>query len=230
VDPSAMVLPFSTPWLVITLCALIAINYKLLHNKLYFMVDCAFMAFLGSLIIAKASVAYSSYTAKIVLDIILLMLCFATMRILLRRELYDIFRKTLSFRRRMLALACVIFLAITWLIILQSPRPFVLPNLTATKSNLKNMGTALEMYSTDHKGAYPATLDELTPNYLKTIPLTNIELSDSEKEYYEKKYNLDFSYTYEVDNNAKAYTISCQPVQFSSGPLIYTSREGLMEH
>lgn len=42
--------------------------------------------------------------------------------------------------------------------------------LTACKSNLKNIGTAFEMYSTDYSGMYPKNLDLLTPNYLKSIP------------------------------------------------------------
>jgi prepilin-type N-terminal cleavage/methylation domain-containing protein len=42
--------------------------------------------------------------------------------------------------------------------------------LTACKSNLKNIGTALEMYSTDWSGKYPSSTTLLTPNYLKTIP------------------------------------------------------------
>ena len=44
--------------------------------------------------------------------------------------------------------------------------------LTACKSNLKNIGTAMEMYSTDWSGKYPSgtTMPLLTPNYLKTIP------------------------------------------------------------
>jgi hypothetical protein len=42
--------------------------------------------------------------------------------------------------------------------------------LTACKSNLKNMGTAMEMYSTDYSGKYPTDISLLTPNYLKTIP------------------------------------------------------------
>lgn len=42
--------------------------------------------------------------------------------------------------------------------------------LTACKSNLKNIGTALEMYSTDWSGKYPTSLDVLTPKYLKLIP------------------------------------------------------------
>ena len=41
---------------------------------------------------------------------------------------------------------------------------------TVCRSNLKNIGTAFEMYSTDWSGKYPSTLSLLTPNYLKTIP------------------------------------------------------------
>ena len=47
------------------------------------------------------------------------------------------------------------------------------------KSNLKNIGTALEMYSTDRGGKYPKTLQQLVPNYLKTMP----ECRSSEKPY-----------------------------------------------
>lgn len=42
--------------------------------------------------------------------------------------------------------------------------------LTACKSNLKNIGTAMEMYSTDWAGKYPAAIGQLEPNYLKTMP------------------------------------------------------------
>lgn len=42
--------------------------------------------------------------------------------------------------------------------------------MTACKSNLKNLGTAMEMYSTDYSGKYPTSMSQLTPNYLKTIP------------------------------------------------------------
>jgi prepilin-type N-terminal cleavage/methylation domain-containing protein len=42
--------------------------------------------------------------------------------------------------------------------------------LTACKSNLKNIGTALEMYSTDNSGRFPTVLSQLSPNYLKTLP------------------------------------------------------------
>lgn len=42
--------------------------------------------------------------------------------------------------------------------------------LSGCKPNLKNIGTAMEMYSTDWSGHYPTSLSLLTPKYLKTIP------------------------------------------------------------
>ena len=42
--------------------------------------------------------------------------------------------------------------------------------LTACKSNLKNIGTGLEMYSTDWSGRYPEDIDAITPDYLVRIP------------------------------------------------------------
>lgn len=42
--------------------------------------------------------------------------------------------------------------------------------LTACRSNLKNIATALEMYATDYEGKYPSSLTLLTPNYLRSLP------------------------------------------------------------
>jgi hypothetical protein len=42
--------------------------------------------------------------------------------------------------------------------------------LTECKSNLKNLGTAMEMYSTDWSGHYPNRLLKLVPNYLDALP------------------------------------------------------------
>ena len=42
--------------------------------------------------------------------------------------------------------------------------------LTRCRSNLKNVATALEMYSTDNSGRYPFKLAQLCPNYLVRIP------------------------------------------------------------
>ena len=43
--------------------------------------------------------------------------------------------------------------------------------LTACESNLKNIGTACEMWATDYDGEYPTSLEQLTPNYLQSIPV-----------------------------------------------------------
>lgn len=43
-------------------------------------------------------------------------------------------------------------------------------DLTGCKANFKNIGCALEMYTVDHHGHYPASLDDLTPLYLKRLP------------------------------------------------------------
>ncbi len=42
--------------------------------------------------------------------------------------------------------------------------------ITSCLSNLKNIGTACEMYSTDYSGKYPPRMELLVPNYLKTLP------------------------------------------------------------
>jgi len=38
------------------------------------------------------------------------------------------------------------------------------------RSNMKNIGTALEMYSTDNSGCYPIALRQVVPTYLQEIP------------------------------------------------------------
>jgi hypothetical protein len=69
-----------------------------------------------------------------------------------------------------LALAVVVggFLGVIW--VPNFIRARAQGSMTACKTNLKNIGTACEMYSTDWAGKYPASLAQLTPNYLKTIP------------------------------------------------------------
>ncbi len=43
-------------------------------------------------------------------------------------------------------------------------------DLVGCKANFKNIGCALEIYAVDHDGYYPASLDDLTPLYLKRLP------------------------------------------------------------
>lgn len=59
-------------------------------------------------------------------------------------------------------------------------------SLTACKSNLKNIGTALEMYSTDYGGRYPDRMQRLTPNYLRVIPTCPLAGSDTYSDSYSR--------------------------------------------
>jgi len=65
--------------------------------------------------------------------------------------------------------------------------------LTACKSNLKNIGTACEMYATDNAGRYPKKLSELpikpTPkwSYLKTLPTCPAAGKDTYSQTYQVK-------------------------------------------
>lgn len=57
--------------------------------------------------------------------------------------------------------------------------------LTACKSNLKNIATASEMWAADHQGRYPKKLEELTPEYLRSIPTCPTAGKDTYSEKYE---------------------------------------------
>ena len=65
-------------------------------------------------------------------------------------------------------------------------RPRNQGQFTACKSNLKNLGTGLEMYASDFAGLYPASLSQLTPNYLKMIP----QCASAQIVTYEYEFNI----------------------------------------
>jgi hypothetical protein len=65
------------------------------------------------------------------------------------------------------------------------------------QSNCKNIGTALEMYSTDNHGHFPSSISMLSPNYLKSIPTCAAGKSDT------------YSSSYVVSRNPDAYTFFC---------------------
>lgn len=76
--------------------------------------------------------------------------------------------------------------------------------LTSCKSNLKNIGTALEMYATDNLGRYPktgeagtklTTEDGTQQAYLKTIPTCPSAGM--------------ITYKYEASSNPDVYTLCC---------------------
>lgn len=97
----------------------------------------------------------------------------------------------------------VIFMFILFLILAPN---FVRTNnggpYTQCQSNLKNIGTALEMYSTDNLGRYPRTLSQLTPDYLKIIPTCAAAGIDT--------YSQGFESNNYPEEKIDRYTVFCQ--------------------
>jgi hypothetical protein len=48
--------------------------------------------------------------------------------------------------------------------------PTVSQSCSVCGANLKNIANALDMYESEHKGAFPGNLDQLVPKYLKALP------------------------------------------------------------
>lgn len=93
---------------------------------------------------------------------------------------------------------------------------------TACKSNLKNIGTALEMYSTDASGRYATGLANLTPNYLKTIPTCPSAGSNT------------YTAGYTSASNPDAYSVVCSGTNHTAVDALanypqYNSVQGLIE-
>ena len=95
---------------------------------------------------------------------------------------------------------------------------------TQCQSNCKNIGTALEMYSTDNAGHYPTgagTMTLLTPNYLKIIPTCASNGSNT------------YSGAYSGNLNPDAYTFYCSGTNHSAVGVTanypqYNSTQGLI--
>lgn len=73
--------------------------------------------------------------------------------------------------------------------------------VTSCKSNLKNIGTACEMYATDNGGRYPKTLDDLKKEangqqpYMKSLPKCPSAGT--------------MTYAYSYNSNPDVYTMYC---------------------
>ena len=93
-------------------------------------------------------------------------------------------------------------------------------HLTACKSNLKNIGTACEMYATDNAGRYPANLSALTSGamggYLKSIPTCPAAGSDTYTDSYSHGMNPDIFTVYCKGSNHTAVDTADNFPQYDS--------------
>jgi prepilin-type N-terminal cleavage/methylation domain-containing protein len=104
--------------------------------------------------------------------------------------------------------------------------------LTACKSNCKNIATALEMYSSDNGGRYPTSGSfeaKLTGgNYLKLIPTCPAAGTNTYSSVFSSVQTPDsFSFYCSGNNHAKAYTGFTSA---SSGFPQYSAESGLLDH
>ena len=107
--------------------------------------------------------------------------------------------------------------------------------VTACKSNLKNIGTALEMYATDNAGRYPPSLDYLTISgeggaYLRCIPVCPACEKDTYSSSYLHGNNPDCYFVYCSGHNHKAVNLEANAPAFDSATgLQETGIDGLIQ-
>ena len=76
---------------------------------------------------------------------------------------------------------------------------------TGCQANCKNLGTALEMYSTDNAGHYPGNLTGLTPDYMRIIPTCP-----------SKGLNTVYTSSFTSNDTPDAYTFYCAGTNHSA--------------
>ena len=84
-------------------------------------------------------------------------------------------------------------------------------------AQLKTVGTALEVYSTEHQGHYPQALSQLVPRYLPAIPLCPTAKRDT------------YSAGYQVGMDPDRYRVCCTGTHhFTENLPAYSSEGGLI--
>ncbi len=97
--------------------------------------------------------------------------------------------------------------------------------MSGCPSNLKNIGIALEMYSTDNDGRYPERIQALTPNYLKTLPTCPA----ADRDTYSASYQTGPEAPGNDERYLDFYRIACQGENHRAtrGPGDYPAYDGL---
>jgi hypothetical protein len=100
--------------------------------------------------------------------------------------------------------------------------------LTACKSNCKNIATALEMYADDNHGHYPRNLEQLTVgNYLKLIPTCPAVGRMTYTNYHVSQKPDSYRFACVGDNHARSYAHFGKP---SNNCPRYNAESGLVDH
>lgn len=83
---------------------------------------------------------------------------------------------------------------------------------TVCPSNLRNLSTAIEIYATDHQGAFPTALNQLVPQYINKLPqcIDGEAVSPEGRVFFRLRgFELAEGYGYRLVN-PKCYAIWCR--------------------
>jgi len=210
-------LPWDPSWCLFLVVILLGINYLLLYNKYHFVVEVA-MVILTGLVLGGPQASFN------LLRSLLLLLFFATVRLLRRHD----FREIVTFKRPLLAASFFLVLMLWYGV--AAMRPLLVTNCVASRQPLIDMATALEMYASDHGGTYPLEMKDTVPRYIREIPGVAQEMGEKDRAFYEKKYDLLLTLAYEVSSDRKEYTMTLRPWPHRAGEdgnYLYNSRVGL---
>ena len=126
-----------------------------------------------------------------------------------------------------LLVALTSFVGLTILYVNSMPR-HCSGQLTACKSNCKNIATALEMYSSDNAGHYPENLQKLIPDhYLALVPTCPAAGAMTYTNYRVSHDPDNFSFACVGNNHAKSYSgFSTSSNNFPQ----YNAESGVLDH
>ena len=92
---------------------------------------------------------------------------------------------------------------------------------TQCQSNCRNIGTALKMYADDNEGSFPSHLSQLTPKYLRSMPMCAAARRDTYSQSYQSSTNFDSFSFYCAGHHHKWVGVEPNYPQ-------YNSRDGLI--
>lgn len=116
---------------------------------------------------------------------------------------------------------CIIIVILAAIIILVARWGLIKSNAVGCKANLKDMSTALNLYSNEFGGFYPPNLTLITPSYVSSIPRCPSTSQDT------------YSAGYSVSDDGHSYTLCCNGQNhgdfgYGLNQPYYSSSDGLM--
>ncbi|MGV8120331.1 MAG: hypothetical protein AB2L14_11270 [Candidatus Xenobiia bacterium LiM19] len=201
-------LPVDPVWICGAVALLLVVNYLLLHNKLYFIIDCAFVLFLAIITFHFTGDINSYSIVKPMVDTFYILLVFASMRLLNRVEFRQALTSTAAFYRKIPLLVSFLTVLLIWYAVITIPKPLMLNNEDVLRANIVVISKALERYSLDHAKHFPERLEQLIPKYIRELPAIGHNCDPMTERYYSKRHGISLYYNYAVDIGGKNYTLS----------------------